>query len=272
VTRIGLGGEGILRTFGQDEAAQDVITAAVEQGIAYFDTAPAYSGSEDYLGAFWQSHPGAREKIFHTSKSAERSKDGALADLDRTLKKLGTEYLDLWQLHDVRTEEDMAAIVRPDGALAAFLEAKEAGKVRHIGVTGHHDPFLLARCVRDWPVDAVLLPVNPVEGVLGGFLTETLPAARDKGIAVVGMKILGGKGRRGGNYVQPESGVTAELLLRYALGRDVDVLIVGCSTPAEVRALSEAARSGALDAESSAELEEAFRLVARDMAFYRGVM
>mgnify|MGYP003883295875 CR=1 FL=1 len=70
-------------------------------------------------------------------------------------------------------------------------EAKAKGKVRHVGVTGHHDPDILTRAVMDWPVDTVMMPVNPVEGVIGGFLTQTLPAAKSKGLGIIGMKILG---------------------------------------------------------------------------------
>ncbi|MFW5734859.1 MAG: aldo/keto reductase, partial [Oceanidesulfovibrio sp.] len=169
VTRVGLGGEGVLRTFGLENEAQAVISAALDNGLDYFDTAPAYSGSESYLGAAWRNAPGARETIFHTSKSAQRTAESAREDLARTLKTLGTEYLDLWQIHDVRTMDDVRAIEGPGGSLAAFAEARDKGAVRYIGVTGHHDPRVLTHCVQYWPLDCVLLPVNPLEAVLGGF-------------------------------------------------------------------------------------------------------
>lgn len=274
VTRVGLGGEGILRTFGEDAGAELVISAAMAQGIGYFDTAPAYSGSEGYLGAYWRAHPGARETIFHTSKSAERTAAGAEADLEHTLEALGCDYLDLWQIHDVRTEDDFAAIAAPGGALEAFAAARETGTVRHIGVTGHHDPTILTRCVREWPLDSVLLPVNPVEGALGGFLTDTLPAAQAKGLAIIGMKVLGGRSRDfSGNYVSPEGGVTPELLLRYALSQPVTCLIVGCATPEHVRTLADAVRGfSPFSSTELAEIETAFQPVARRLAFYRGVI
>jgi aryl-alcohol dehydrogenase-like predicted oxidoreductase len=274
VTRVGLGGEGILRTTDQGDHAGRMLEAALSEGIGYFDTAPAYSGSEGYLGELWQSHPGAREKIFHTSKSAERDKAGALADLDNTLATLGTDYLDLWQIHDVRTMDDVAAIEAPNGALAAFQEAKEASRVRHIGVTGHHDPAVLTHCVQNWPVDSVLLPVNPVEAVLGGFLDTTLPAAKDKGLAVIGMKVLGGRAADfGGNYLSPEGGVTAELLLQYALSKPVTTIIVGCALPEHVATLAAAGRDEtALPAEEQRRVETAFEPYAKELAFYRGVI
>lgn len=266
VSRIGLGGEGILRTFGEEAGAAAVIAAALEQGITYFDSAPAYAGSEAYLGAVWRERPEARARVFQTSKSARRDYAGAKEDLAATLARLGTDHLDLWQIHDVRTMDEVAAIAGPDGALRAFLEARENGLVRHIGVTGHFDPEVLTACVRDWPLDSVLLPVNPVEGALGGFLTETLPLARSRGLAVIGMKAFGG-----GHFIYPQGRVTAELLLRYALSQDVDVVIVGCRLPDHVRTLGRiAARFAPIPPEAQAELLAAFGPHAARLAFYRG--
>ena len=266
VTRVGLGGEGVLRTHGREEEARMVIEKALELGIGYYDTAPAYSGSEDYLGSVWKSGKLDRNAIFQTSKSASRDYAGAMRDLRETLAKLGTDHLDLWQIHDVRTMGDLAKIGGPGGALQAFIEARESGLVRHIGVTGHHDPEVLTRCVQQWPLDSVLLPVNPVEGVLGGFLTETLPAAKTKGMAVIAMKVLGG-----GHYLVPEQNLTASIYLRYALSQPVEVVIVGCSTPAEVEELAQAAQSFVpMSQEEQQALLDAFRPQARRLAFYRG--
>ena len=91
LTRIGLGGEGVLRTHGRTDEAFAVIRAALKMGIEYFDTAPAYSGSEEYLGAVWKEMPGRRSRIFHTSKSAQRTHAGAMRDLRETLSRLGTD-------------------------------------------------------------------------------------------------------------------------------------------------------------------------------------
>ena len=113
VTRVGLGGEGILRTFGQEVGAQTVIREALRQGIGYFDTAPAYMDSETYLGAVWAETPEARSTIFQTSKSAVRDKAGALRDLENSLRRLHTDHLDLWQIHDVRSKEDLKRFSAP---------------------------------------------------------------------------------------------------------------------------------------------------------------
>jgi aryl-alcohol dehydrogenase-like predicted oxidoreductase len=266
ITRVGLGGEGVLRTTGKGRQAQAVISEAVNQGISYFDSARVYMDSELYYGKFWQDHQEERESIFHTSKSADRSRQGALAELRQTLDRLNTSYLDLWQIHDVRDEKDLDLISGKGGALEAFLEAKDLGLVRHIGVTGHHDPQILTQAVKMWPVDAVLMPVNPVEEIIGGFLTHTLEAARKKEIAVIGMKVLGGK-----HYIAKDAGITADLLIRFALSCDITLAIAGCSSPDEVRELANAGRHPTpLTAAEKKEIVRPFIPVAEKFAFYRG--
>lgn len=268
VTRVGLGGEGVLRTTGKTEAAHGVIRAALSEGITYYDSARVYSDSERYYGGIWGRDPETRSRVFQTSKSASRDKKGAQKDLGETLQRLEVDRLDLWQIHDVRSMAELSVISGPGGALEAFVEAKEAGKVRYIGVTGHHDPAVLTRAVTELPVDSVMMPVNPVEELIGGFLTRTLPAALEKNIAVIAMKIFGG-----GNYIAPNLGLTPELLLRFALGKPVTVAIVGCSHIAEVESLAAAGRSAKpLDTNELQKLLAPFRQDARKLAFYRGVV
>jgi len=266
VSVVGLGGEGVLRTYNRDREAQSVIHEALRQGITYCDCARVYSDSERYYGAVWKSNPKLRGAIFQTSKSASRDRDGALKDLSDSLQRLETDYLDLWQIHDVRTDEDFARISGPGGALEAFVSAKENGIVKNIGVTGHHDPHILSKAVEQWPVDTVLMPVNPVEEVLGGFLTDTLPKAKEKGVAVIGMKVLGA-----GHYIVPELGIKAQLLIRYALSCGITLVIVGCSSPQEVRELSAAAALPLLSDSEREKITELFAPHARELAFYRGV-
>jgi len=267
ITVVGLGGEGILRTHGKAEAAKAVIEEALAQGISYFDSARAYAGSQQYYGTIWGIRPDLRSGVFQASKSASRDRQGALADLEDTLAKMRIDRLDLWQIHDVRTETELREISGPGGALEAFREAKASGRTRFIGVTGHHDPAVLARAVAEWPVDAVTMPVNPAEGALTGFLDTTLPMAKEKGLAVIGMKILGQS-----HYIRPEGGLTAEILIRYALSQAIDVAIVGCSTPEEVRTLARVGRDfQPMAPEEQSALVEAIRPHAGRLAFYRGM-
>ena len=267
VTLVGLGGEGVLRSRGKNALAQPVIEEAAAQGIGYFDSARAYDESERYLGRFWEARPELRSRIFQTSKSARRDYAGAWSDLETSLANLHTSRLDLWQIHDLRSWEDVKAVEGSSGALDAFQEAQKQGKTRHIGVTGHQDPAILTHAVENWPVDSVLLPVNPVEGVLGGFLDQTIPMAEKKGLAIIGMKVLGA-----GNFLAPSGGISAELLIRYALSQPVTLVIVGCSLPLEVLTLASLGRDFTpLPEGDQRKLEERFAPYAADFAFYRGV-
>jgi len=266
VTIVGLGGEGVLRTQGREEEATTVIEEAFASGITYFESAKAYAGSEKYYGLVWPKHTEDRKNLFQTSKSAMRDKKGALSDLHATLTNTGLEYLDLWQIHDVRTNEDFEAIAGPGGALDAFVKAKKEGKVRFIGVTGHHDPAVLTRAVKEWPVDSVLMPVNPVEGILGGFLDTTIPAAEEKGIAVIGMKVLGAS-----HYLFPDAEITPEVLIRYALSHSVTLVVVGCSSIEEVRTLADVGQDfKPMSPDDMRKVEKLFAPHARKLAFYRG--
>ncbi len=265
LTCVGLGGEGVLRTYGKEAAAREVIEAAAAQGIGYFDSAQAYAGSQGYYGHFWRENAALRRGIFQATKSASRRKKEARADLEDSLRTMGIEYLDLWQIHDVRTPKDLQLIESPGGALEAFVEAREKGLVRFIGVTGHQDPAILTQALQQWPVDTVMLPVNPAEGVLGGFLDVALPAALEKGLAVIAMKVLGAS-----KYIAPEAGITPELLIRYALSYEVSTVIVGCSTPGEVETLARVGQTFApLSPGERGKLEGFFEPMAKRLAYYR---
>ncbi len=257
-----------LRTYGREPEAKAVIEQAAAQGITYFDSAQAYAGSQGYYGNFWRSHQEFRPALFQTSKSAARDYQGAKADLAESLEIMGLDHLDLWQIHDLRTRQDLEEMEGPGGALQAFIEAKDAGLVRFLGVTGHHAPQILEHAVRNWPVDAVLMPVNPAEAILGGFLDRVMAAAKDRGLAVIAMKVLGGS-----HYISPRDGVTADLLLRFALSREVSTAIVGCKSVREVEALARVGRQfQPLAVEEEKKLLDLFRPHARRLAYYRGAI
>jgi aryl-alcohol dehydrogenase-like predicted oxidoreductase len=160
VTILGLGGEGILRTFGYEREASALIDRALDLGITYFESARAYSGSESYYGATLKDR---RSKIFLTSKSHARDKKGASAHLKETLHNMKTDYLDLWQVHDVREDSDIEEIFGRGGAIEAFREAREKGMVRFIGVTGHADPFIIKNALPSLtliPCSSPLIPLS----------------------------------------------------------------------------------------------------------------
>ncbi|MGA8571391.1 MAG: aldo/keto reductase [Desulfobaccales bacterium] len=262
-TILGLGGEGVLRTYDFEERAQAVIAAALEAGIRYFESARAYSGSEAYLG---RGLKGQRQRVFLTSKSHGRSAGEALAHLTVTLKNLDTDYLDLWQVHDVRTRDEVEALGAPGGALEAFRQAKEKGWARFIGVTGHQDPEVLERALDLYPFDTVLLPINPAEPQHLSFL-PLAAAARDRGLGVIGMKVLC-RGQLPRMAEDPEA-LTRELLA-YALSQSVSLVVVGAESPEQVRGLAAAARDFVpMTPEEMRRLEEATAPFARQLMYYK---
>jgi len=266
LTQVGLGSGGILRTQGRSAEAVPVIEEAALQGVNYFDSIRAYTGSEGYYGEFWEKHPDLRRKIFQACKSSAKDKTRAHTDLIYSMTYLGLDYLDLWQIHDVRTWKDVERIEEPGGALEAFQEAKDTGMTRHIGVTGQFNPKILEYCVARWPVDSVQMPVNPLEAIPGGFIDIVQPAAENRGLTILGMKVLGGS-----HHIPFKGSITPEILVRFALNQRICVAVVSCSTPAEVDAL---ARMGEGHVEMSPEEEkalvEAFRPYVGNLAYYRG--
>jgi aryl-alcohol dehydrogenase-like predicted oxidoreductase len=236
VEAVSLGGEGILRTVGRSDEAVPMIVEALRLGVRYCDTAPAYAQSQEYYGqAFRAAGPGARERVFLASKTHARDRDGALRLLDDSLRKLGTDHLDLWQLHDLREPEELDAIFGKGGAIEAVERARADGRVRAVGITGHHDPAILVEAMRRYPVDSVLCAINPADSRRSPFLTTVVTEARSRGVAVIGMKVMAA-----GRLLEDRA-ATAEELIRYAAGF-ADTVIIGCSSLAEVRANLEAGR------------------------------
>ena len=238
VEAVSLGGEGILRTHGRTAEAEAMLLEALREGVRYCDTAPAYDESQEYYGAAFKKMPRARDGVFLASKTHERTRSGALALLAGSLRKLETDHLDLWQMHDLRTERDLDEMFGRGGAIEAAEEAKKAGKVRFIGLTGHHDPAILLAAMDRYAFDSVLLPINPADPARLPFITTVIPAARQQGMGVVGMKVLAA-----GRLVA-EGTATAEECIRYAMAH-ADTLIIGCSSPAEIRANLRVGRAAA---------------------------
>ena len=262
VTIFGLGGEGVLRTYGREEDAYQLINRAIDLGLNYFESARAYSGSESYYGLALKER---RDEIFLTSKSHARDKRGALDHLSETLRNMGTDHLDLWQVHDVRTEADIAEIFGPNGAIAAFEEAKEKGLTRVVGVTGHHDPQITLRCLEMYPFDTVLMPVNPGEPLYKSFLEVVMPVAIEKGMGVVAMKIY----FRGLAARIPEYKGMAPFF-RFALSQPVSTAVIGCDDVIQLE--ENVAFSRSFEPMSEEEMEDLQKQVApfaRELMYYK---
>jgi aryl-alcohol dehydrogenase-like predicted oxidoreductase len=235
VTLFGLGGEGVLRTHGRTAEAVRVIERALDQGVNYCDTAPAYASSMDYYGAALGER---RREIFLASKTHERSRDGALRLLDDSLRRLRTDHLDLWQLHDLRTHDDLDRIFARGGALEALVQAREEGRVRFLGLTGHHDPAILLEGMRRFAFDTVLVALNAADVHRLSFIQTVLADAARRGMGVIGMKVCAQ-----GRLLGPGK-LAMDEAMGYVLSLPgVSTVIVGCRTPAEVDANARIARA-----------------------------
>jgi predicted aldo/keto reductase-like oxidoreductase len=220
VTLLGLGGEGVLRTYNQDQDAVSLIHRAIDLGITYFESARAYAGSESYYGMALKER---RKDIFLASKSHERTEDGALKHLETTLANMKTNFLDLWVVHDVRTLKDLDQIFGPHGAIKAFESARRNKLVRFIGISGHRNPTILSRAIDLFSFDTVLIPVNPAEHHYWSFLEDVLPKAQEKGMGILGMKALSR-----GICIKIFGVESIDNFLSFALSQPISTLVVGC--------------------------------------------
>ncbi len=232
-TLFALGGEGVLRTFGREREAAAVIHRALDLGVNYCDTAPAYAGSIDYYGA---SLGERRDEIFLASKTHDRTRDGSLRLLDDSLKRLRTDHLDLWQLHDLRTPDDLRRIFSKGGALEALIQARAEGRVRFLGITGHQDPAILLDAMDRFDFDTVLMALNAADVHRLSFAQTVLVEASRRGMGVIGMKVYAAG-------ILIRAGLSAADAMRYVLGLPgVSTVIIGCSTPEEVEENARIAR------------------------------
>lgn len=214
VTAIAFGGLPMQRC-ALDEAGP-VLHAALDAGINFIDTARLYTDSEEKIGR----HAAARRHEYYlATKSMARDAAGMTAEINASLKTMRTDWIDLYQAHNVKTRRDLETILAPGGALDALKAARDAGKIRHIGVTGHNIP-LLVECVQTGAFETVQVPFNFVERQAEDELFP-LAAKTDTGIIV--MKPLGG-----GQFSHPGRA------LRFVIGHCAGIAIPGMDEPRHV--------------------------------------
>ncbi|MFH2112820.1 MAG: aldo/keto reductase [Candidatus Bathyarchaeota archaeon] len=155
VSVITLGGCGVGRL--PQEEADGYIKAAFDVGVNMLDLAPTYGDCELRLAPWMKTHRG---KVFLAEKTTERTKEGAAAELHRSLKRLGVKSFDLYQMHSLKTVEEVDQALGPGGALEAFKEAQETGLVKYLGITGHQDMRANLEALKRYDFDTVLLPVS----------------------------------------------------------------------------------------------------------------
>ncbi len=259
---VSLGGEGVLRTTGRLREAIPVIHQALDSGITYCDTAPAYQQSQDYYG---EALGDRRGNIFLATKTHDRTRDGSLRLLEQSLRRLRTDHVDLWQLHDLRTVEDLDTIFSKGGAIDAIETAKAQGMTRFAGITGHHDPHVLVEAMRRYVFDTVLIAINPADRQRLSFIDTVLPEANARGMGIIGMKVLAH-----GALLQPDGPLSVEEAIAYTLSLPISTIIIGCSSPDEVRQDVECARRFApLSPETMQTIERRTLPYAARATFYK---
>ena len=262
VSVLGLGGEGLLRSFDREEEAVSLIHRAIDLGVTYFESARAYAGSESYYGMALGER---RKEIFLASKSHERTAEGLLRHLEVTLKNMATDFLDLWMAHDVRTVNDLDLLFGPKGAAKAFEVAKQNKLVKWIGISGHRNPMVLSRAIDLFPFDTVLFPVNPGECHYRPFLNEILPKAQKKGMGVLGMKVFS-------HGASPKIyGVELmEKFLRFSLAQPISTAVIGYETIQQLEMNVRIARSYQPMTKTEQEnLIDRVKYYARELTYYK---
>ncbi len=228
---IGLGGYSLGDAPSLKEAIA-IVHEAIDAGVNFFDNAWEYHDgkSEEWMG---QALKGRRDKVFLMTKVCTHGRDKkvGLRQLEESLKRLQTDHLDLWQIHECVYDNDPERHFAKGGVIEALDEAKKAGKVRYVGFTGHKNPAIHLKMLSyDYPFDSVQMPLNAFDASYRSFQKYVLPEINKRGMAALGMKSLGGNG-------QPiiKGVATVEEALRYAMSLPVATTISGIDSLAVLR-------------------------------------
>lgn len=232
VSIIAMGGHTLATAKTEAESIQ-MVHEAIDAGLNFMDNAWEYHDGrgEEVMG---RALKGWRDRVFLHTKVCTHGKgrDVAMKMLEESLRRLQTDHLDLWSIHAIASDEEVAAAFAPGGVIEALDEARKQGKTRYVGFTGHTSPkFHLAMLKHGYHFDSVLMPMNAFEADRRGFRTEVLPELNRQGIAALGMKSMGGNAK----MVQ-DGKITAEQALRFALSLPMTTLTVGMKSLEDLRA------------------------------------
>jgi aryl-alcohol dehydrogenase-like predicted oxidoreductase len=267
VALFSLGGQATLEDVTAHERALGIINRAIDLGVNYIDTAPLYGSgaSERYIGEVMKER---RREVFLATKTDDRSYDGAMRSLEKSLRRLQTDRIDLWQIHNIQTDTDVDFIVSREGAVKALERAREESIVRFIGVTGHRDPLVLKRAIESHPFDAILMAINPADRHSASFIENLLPAAVARQMGIMAMKVPSrGKLFRSGGLR------TMEQALRYALSHPVSTAVIGITDIKELEEDVQIAREFTpMTPEEMATLEALTKPYCADALWYRDHM
>lgn len=277
-----LGGQSALEKADNFDVAIPLIERALDLGINYVDTSARYGGVEDrwserYFGEVMKTR---RSETFLATKSHDRTRDGSLMLLEKSLELLKTDHIDLWQMHALSRMDQVEESFAKGGAIEAFVEARDQGIVRNLGISGHADPDVLIAAIERFDFDCVLLAVNAADPHHLSFKEKLLPLAVEKEMGIIGMKIPS-RGLLLTSWKAPEdpearhAGTVPGTLnmteaMRYVLTLPVSTVIVGCDDIPQLEENVEIARSfNPMNEQQLAELEERAEPVHKQALFYR---
>lgn len=278
-----LGGQAAIEKADNEAAAVAIVERALDLGVNYIDTSARYGGeqrwSERTIGQVMKRR---RREAFLASKTHDRTRDGSLALLERSLELLQTDHLDLWQIHNLGKPEQVEEIFKPGGAMEALVRARDEKIVRFVGITGHADPDVLLEAARRFPFDTVLLALNAADPHHLPFGEKLLPFAVEKEMGIIGMKIPS-RGRLLASWTPPPPDpqkpspwplrpgtLSMREAMRYVLSLPVSTVIVGCDTIAQLEEDVQIARAFTpLSEAQMAELSKRAQPVHQQALFFR---
>lgn len=221
VSIIGLGGWHIGIQKDPTESVR-LIQTAIDGGINFLDNSWDYNDGQSEI-RMGKAIKGRRDQVILMTKFNSRDKKGALRELDESLRRLDTDYIDIWQFHSIERAEDPDWCFSPNGAIEAAVIAKKQGKVRFIGFTGHKNPeFHLAMLNKDFAWDTIQMPLNILDAHFRSFQKLVLPVAVKRKLGIIGMKPMA--------FKTALEVASAQECLRYAMSLPVSVTITGCET------------------------------------------
>ena len=219
-----------------------LIHTAIDHGITFLDNCWDYNDGISEVRMGEALHDGYRDKVFLMTKMDGRTLTEYNKQLEQSLARLHTDHIDLVQFHEVIRMEDPDRIFADDGAIHAAMAAKQAGKIRYIGFTGHKDPAVHLRMLEiakahDFHFDTVQMPVNVMDAHFRSFTNQVIPVAIEQGIGVLAMKTFGD------HFILDSKTVEPLEALQYSLTQPVSVVITGIDSPAILNQALEAART-----------------------------
>ena len=230
---LGFGAQRMVDEHGcSEEEALRMVNYALDNGTKYFDTAWIYSfgKSEERLGKVARER---RKEMWIATKVWSRDGKEARNQLEESLKRLQTSYVDEWRMHNVWSLEELDKLTAPGGALDEAVKARDEGLVRYISISGHTNPQVQIEALERFPFDSVLCALSVLDHFIFSFAEEFLPVAKAKGVAVIGMKVLG-------------LGALAHVYdraLRYTMGLPICTVIVGVESMDQLKKNIEVAES-----------------------------